>query len=209
MRAKTTLYDRDFYAWSREQADLLRAGNVSDADLGNIAEEIESMQVGKAGTDQPADRTALASRQVALPARKARSKLAIERRRPKIGYRGPASGQSEPQTDRCRIDRARLAPRFDRSRNRNGTRSVDVSRDLPLGSRSVVERRLLARITWVRALSEIAAARSAPGDASKHLDRRGEEVVVRTRRLELPPIASEIVWARRCRRDRSATLAGC
>ena len=43
MRAKTTLYDRDFYAWSREQADLLRAGNVSDADLGNIAEEIESM----------------------------------------------------------------------------------------------------------------------------------------------------------------------
>ena len=43
MRARTTPYDRDFYAWSREQADLLRAGNVSDADLGNIAEEIESM----------------------------------------------------------------------------------------------------------------------------------------------------------------------
>ena len=43
MRAKTTLYDRDFYAWSREQADLLRAGNASDADLENIAEEIESM----------------------------------------------------------------------------------------------------------------------------------------------------------------------
>jgi len=26
MTAKTTLYDRDFYAWSREQAELLRAG---------------------------------------------------------------------------------------------------------------------------------------------------------------------------------------
>jgi hypothetical protein len=43
MRAKTTRYDEDFYAWSREQADLLRAGKVVDADLENIAEEIESM----------------------------------------------------------------------------------------------------------------------------------------------------------------------
>jgi hypothetical protein len=43
MRVNTTRYDEDFYAWSREQADLLRAGNVSDADLENIAEEIESM----------------------------------------------------------------------------------------------------------------------------------------------------------------------
>ena len=43
MRAKTARYDQDFYAWSREQADLLRAGNAVDADLENIAEEIESM----------------------------------------------------------------------------------------------------------------------------------------------------------------------
>jgi hypothetical protein len=43
MTAKTTLYDRDFYAWSREQAKLLRAGELARADLEHIAEEIESM----------------------------------------------------------------------------------------------------------------------------------------------------------------------
>ena len=41
-----TLYDRDFYAWAQEQAALLRAGRLSDADIEHIAEEIESM--GKA-----------------------------------------------------------------------------------------------------------------------------------------------------------------
>lgn len=38
-----SLYDRDFYAWANEQAALLRAGRFSEADVGNIAEEIESM----------------------------------------------------------------------------------------------------------------------------------------------------------------------
>ncbi len=37
------LYDRDFYAWANEQAGLLRAGNLSRADIANIAEEIESL----------------------------------------------------------------------------------------------------------------------------------------------------------------------
>ena len=46
MPAKSSLYDRDFYAWSVEQAALLREGCVAEADLENIAEEIESM--GKA-----------------------------------------------------------------------------------------------------------------------------------------------------------------
>ena len=46
MSSKSAQYEQDFYAWSREQAELLRAGNASDADLANIAEEIESM--GKA-----------------------------------------------------------------------------------------------------------------------------------------------------------------
>ena len=36
-------YDRDFYAWATEQAALLRAGRFSEADVENIAEEIESM----------------------------------------------------------------------------------------------------------------------------------------------------------------------
>ena len=38
-----SLYDRDFYAWANEQAALLRAGQVSSADIEHIAEEIESM----------------------------------------------------------------------------------------------------------------------------------------------------------------------
>ena len=38
-----SLYERDFYAWANEQAALLRAGNLSAADIEHIAEEIESM----------------------------------------------------------------------------------------------------------------------------------------------------------------------
>ena len=40
---RNTLHERDFHAWANEQAQLLRAGNLSDADIENIAEEIESM----------------------------------------------------------------------------------------------------------------------------------------------------------------------
>ncbi len=43
MRTRRNLHDSDFYAWSLEQAGLLRAGRVGDADLAAIAEEIESM----------------------------------------------------------------------------------------------------------------------------------------------------------------------
>ncbi len=38
-----TLYGTDFYAWANEQAALLRDGRLSEADIENIAEEIESM----------------------------------------------------------------------------------------------------------------------------------------------------------------------
>jgi hypothetical protein len=38
-----SLHDRDFHAWAMRQAELLRAGRVAEADLDNIAEEIESM----------------------------------------------------------------------------------------------------------------------------------------------------------------------
>ncbi len=41
--SNSQLYDRDFYAWANEQAELLRAGRLSEADIANIAEEIESM----------------------------------------------------------------------------------------------------------------------------------------------------------------------
>jgi hypothetical protein len=43
MSVKSPLYDLDFYAWSREQAELLRAGKLAEADIEHIAEEIDSM----------------------------------------------------------------------------------------------------------------------------------------------------------------------
>ena len=43
MPVKSALYDEDFYAWSNQQAALLRAGRFSAADVERIAEEIESM----------------------------------------------------------------------------------------------------------------------------------------------------------------------
>ncbi|MGP0091745.1 MAG: DUF29 domain-containing protein [Xanthobacteraceae bacterium] len=36
-------YDADFYSWSMEQAQLLRAGRWTDVDRDNVAEEIESL----------------------------------------------------------------------------------------------------------------------------------------------------------------------
>jgi hypothetical protein len=39
----TALYETDFVAWAREQADLARCGSVNSLDLANIAEELESM----------------------------------------------------------------------------------------------------------------------------------------------------------------------
>ena len=43
MPVKSALYDDDFYAWSGQQAALLRAGRLAQADVENIAEEIDSM----------------------------------------------------------------------------------------------------------------------------------------------------------------------
>jgi len=43
MPVKSPLYDRDFFAWSRQQAELLRAGKLAEADIEHIAEEIDSM----------------------------------------------------------------------------------------------------------------------------------------------------------------------
>lgn len=47
LAASDGAYDRDFYAWANEQAALLRAGKLAQADLEHIAEEIESMGKGE------------------------------------------------------------------------------------------------------------------------------------------------------------------
>jgi hypothetical protein len=43
MKTNVSLYDRDFYAWTAEQAALLRTGRLAEADIENIIEEIESL----------------------------------------------------------------------------------------------------------------------------------------------------------------------
>ncbi|MBW4550856.1 MAG: DUF29 domain-containing protein [Aphanocapsa sp. GSE-SYN-MK-11-07L] len=39
----TTLYEQDFYAWTQQQAELLRSGKLDDLDIDNLVEEIESL----------------------------------------------------------------------------------------------------------------------------------------------------------------------
>jgi len=43
MPPNTDLYEQDFYAWTQQQAALLRGGKVHELDLANLAEEIESV----------------------------------------------------------------------------------------------------------------------------------------------------------------------
>jgi Domain of unknown function DUF29 len=37
------LYEKDFYAWSKEQAELLRAGRFGDLDLEHLIEEVDDL----------------------------------------------------------------------------------------------------------------------------------------------------------------------
>jgi len=39
----SNLYEQDFYQWTIEQANLLRAGALSQLDIENLIEEVESM----------------------------------------------------------------------------------------------------------------------------------------------------------------------
>ncbi len=52
-----TAYDNDIIAWSKEQAQLLRAGKLSAIDIEHIAEEIED--VGKSEQRELANRMAV------------------------------------------------------------------------------------------------------------------------------------------------------
>jgi hypothetical protein len=42
-RRNAAAYDEDFYAWSQEQARLLREGRLNEIDAASVAEEIESL----------------------------------------------------------------------------------------------------------------------------------------------------------------------
>jgi hypothetical protein len=39
----TTLYDQDFFAWTQQQVEHLRAGNLQGLDIENLIEEIDSL----------------------------------------------------------------------------------------------------------------------------------------------------------------------
>jgi hypothetical protein len=43
MPRNSVAYDEDFFAWTQEQARLLREGDIGDIDLENLAGEIESV----------------------------------------------------------------------------------------------------------------------------------------------------------------------
>src|SRR5919197_4671986 len=47
MSTHAMLYDQDFYAWTQEQAALLRKGAVDDLDLRNLAEEVHDLGVSQ------------------------------------------------------------------------------------------------------------------------------------------------------------------
>lgn len=44
-QATEPLYEVDFYAWSREQAALLRAGRYEELDLQNLIEEVDDLGI--------------------------------------------------------------------------------------------------------------------------------------------------------------------
>jgi Domain of unknown function DUF29 len=46
MPRNAAVYDEDFFAWTQEQARLLRSGEFSQVDVENVAEELESMGRG-------------------------------------------------------------------------------------------------------------------------------------------------------------------
>ena len=41
--AAAQLYEQDFYAWAKAQAELLRAGHYSDLDLEHLVEEVDDL----------------------------------------------------------------------------------------------------------------------------------------------------------------------
>jgi HTH-type transcriptional regulator/antitoxin MqsA len=56
MPVKSPLYDSDFFAWSREQADLLRAGKLTqaDIDMDAVDEALRALKEQIEGVPSPA-----------------------------------------------------------------------------------------------------------------------------------------------------------
>jgi len=50
------LYEADFYAWTQEQARLLRERRWDDLDLANLVDEVESVGRGESGRSKAASK---------------------------------------------------------------------------------------------------------------------------------------------------------
>ena len=102
-----TLYECDFYAWANEQAALLRAGKLGDADLANIAEEIESM--GRAERNELTNRLAVLLTHLlkwdVQPKRRGRSwLLSIREQRRQIARKLVQNPSLRPQLGEIMVD---------------------------------------------------------------------------------------------------------
>ena len=77
-------YDKDFYSWTQEQAELLRNGQFSELDIDNLIEEVESMgRSEKRELRKPVNYLAVTSFKMEVSGSKTREKLAIIYRRTK------------------------------------------------------------------------------------------------------------------------------
>jgi hypothetical protein len=105
-RSGSSPYDLEFYAWALTNAKLLRAGKFSEADMANIAEELESMGRG--------EKRELISRLTVLLAHLLKWRFQAKTPQPQLGcnYRLP-----KPTSMQCRS----------RKRNR-----VELSGELPV-----------------------------------------------------------------------------
>jgi hypothetical protein len=75
---KNATYEADFYAWTVEQAKLLRQGRFADADIANIVEEIESLSRSETRAAESFARATGASAEVASAARPPRQQLEVD-----------------------------------------------------------------------------------------------------------------------------------
>ena len=45
--ATSPLHDLDFYAWTQQQVNLLKSGNLVDVDVKSLVEKVESMETSE------------------------------------------------------------------------------------------------------------------------------------------------------------------
>jgi len=109
-----TAYDRDFHAWTQEQAALLRAGHFSELDIEHLTEELESIGAS--------DKRELASRLTVLlthllkwqhqgERRGVGCQLALDHRRTTPSHSPLADRQPQPEIPSPSIHRQRIPRR--------------------------------------------------------------------------------------------------